>query len=414
MNPYKPYVTWSVILAITVAFIIPPMSVYASSLSNLLTQEISSSNTDGDKGISSGNNAVTIWVSLLLSKFLGKISNTAEGISEKVKLPAEINASPNKELIGFYAEWWGTDTSSFNSLMNNIDTIKTIAPFWATLDGEGIIHDRGGNDHASVVQAAHQNNVSVLLMVNNAKQQQGSSPIHTVLTNPLLRAKAITNIETYIKKYDLDGINIDFEMVDAGDRDSLSAFMKELSARLKPQGYIISIDVFPKQDESNDVSIAYDYEQLATYADKIMLMTYDHHGSWSGPGPIADIRWVENNLNYALKFIPKNKLYIGIAGYGYDWSSKGVESLEYNPIMKLAEDFNSPILWDAPSQSPHFSYTGSDGIAHQVWYENRESIRYKLDLVNKYDIAGAALWKLGEEDPGYWPVFKKYFSKNSL
>jgi spore germination protein len=48
---------------------------------------------------------------------------------------------------------------------------------------------------------------------------------------------------------------------------------------LKPQGYIVSIDVFPKQDKSKDVSIAYDYAQLAKSADEIMIMTYDNHGS---------------------------------------------------------------------------------------------------------------------------------------
>ncbi|MBP2628822.1 MAG: glycoside hydrolase family 18 [Firmicutes bacterium] len=410
MNRYKSSVIWLVILAITVTLIMPPIPAYAASISDVLAQTIGGNSTDSYKGASSGNNLVDILVGMLLGKFLGKISNVT-GITEKNKLPAGLNTLSSKELVGFYAEWWETDTSSLNSLSNNIDMIKTIAPFWATLDAEGTITDRGGNDHNSVVKLAHQNNVSVLLMVNNAKQEQNNAPIHTVLTNPSLRTKAITNLETYIKKYNLDGINIDFEMVDAQDKDNLSAFMQELSAHLKPQGYIISIDVFPKQDESNDVSIAYDYAQLAKYADKIMIMTYDNHGSWSEAGPIADIRWVENNLKYALKFIPKNKLYIGIAGYGYDWSSKGVESLEYGPIMNLVQRFNSPIQWDEPAKSPHFDYTGSDGVTHQVWYENSESLKYKLDLVNKYDIAGAALWKLGEEDPGYWQVFKKLFTK---
>jgi len=410
MNRYKSSVIWLVILAITVTLIMPPIPAYAASISDVLAQTIGGNSTDSYKGASSGNNLVDILVGMLLGKFLGKISNVT-GITEKNKLPAGLNTLSSKELVGFYAEWWETDTSSLNSLSNNIDMIKTIAPFWATLDAEGTITDRGGNDHNSVVKLAHQNNVSVLLMVNNAKQEQNNAPIHTVLTNPSLRTKAITNLETYIKKYNLDGINIDFEMVDAQDKDNLSAFMQELSAHLKPQGYIISIDVFPKQDESNDVSIAYDYAQLAKYADKIMIMTYDNHGSWSEAGPIADIHWVENNLKYALKFIPKNKLYIGIAGYGYDWSSKGVESLEYGPIMNLVQRFNSPIQWDEPAKSPHFDYTGSDGVTHQVWYENSESLKYKLDLVNKYDIAGAALWKLGEEDPGYWQVFKKLFTK---
>jgi spore germination protein YaaH len=311
--------------------------------------------------------------------------------------------------MGFYAEWWGTDTSSYTSMMKNIDTLKTIIPFWGTLQADGSISDRGGNDHASVVKFAHQNNIKVLLMVNNAKQNSEAPPIHTVLANPALRSVAINNLEAYIKNYNLDGINIDFEMVPAGDKNNLTAFMRELYTRLKPQGYIVSIDVFPKTDETNDVSVAYDYAELAKYADKIVIMAYDNHGVWSGPGPIADIRWVENNLKYALKFIPKQKLFLGVAGYGYDWSTKGVESLEYGPITDLATRFNANIKWDDAAKSPYFNYSGADGIAHTVWFENSESLKYKLDLANKFGIAGVALWKLGEEDPGFWLAFKDKF-----
>lgn len=157
-----------------------------------------------------------------------------------------------------------------------------------------------------------------LILINNAKEQGDFSPIHTILATPSMRAKSIDSLEAYIKKYNLDGINIDFEMVSAQDRDNLSAFVQEISAHLKPQGYIISIDVFPKQDELKDVSIAYDYTQLAKYVDKIILMTYDNHGIWSKAGPIADIDWVEKSLKYVLHSIPKNKLYIGLAAYGYD------------------------------------------------------------------------------------------------
>ena len=79
--------------------------------------------------------------------------------------------------------------------------------------------------------------------------------------------------------------------------------------------------------------------------------------------------------------------------------------------MDLSQRYNSQPLWDESSKSPHFSYNSADGIHHQIWYENKESLKYKLDLVTKYDIAGAALWKLGEEDPGSWAVLKKYFVK---
>jgi spore germination protein len=409
MKKYTTSISWLLIFMIAFTFILPVTSVYASSFTDKLASTITA-NPTSLKETTPGNSLVDMLLDIM-GKFFGDIRTLPQDIKKTIKFPSGVNTNSPKELIGFYAEWWATDTSSFNSLYNNTDVIKTIAPFWATLEEDGTITDRGGNDHDSVIDFAHKNNVSVLLLVNNAKQQDNNSPIHNILATPSLRAKAIDSLEAYIKKYKLDGINVDFEMVDAQDRDNLTTFMQELSARLKPQGYIISIDVFPKQDESNDVSIAYDYAQLAKYADKIILMTYDNHGTWSNAGPIADIDWVEKNLKYALKFIPKNKLYIGLAAYGYDWSSKGVESVEYKAITKLTQDFNSPAVWDTSSKSPHFDYTDSNGIKHQVWFENSESLKYKIDLVTKYDIAGAAMWKLGEEDPSSWQVLKGTFLK---
>ncbi|HAK72854.1 MAG TPA: glycoside hydrolase family 18, partial [Sporomusaceae bacterium] len=65
--------------------------------------------------------------------------------------------------------------------------------------------NRGGDDHASVVDFAKKNNVSALLLVNNAKEANGQVPIHMLLSNPDLRTKAIVNLEEYIKQYKLDG-----------------------------------------------------------------------------------------------------------------------------------------------------------------------------------------------------------------
>ncbi|MBP2635868.1 MAG: hypothetical protein H6Q72_1775 [Firmicutes bacterium] len=407
MRKYKSAISRLMIMFFMMSSIILPVtSVHAFSVSDLLGQPFGSTESGLTKGMSTSNGLLNSLLGLLLGKFLGNGLDT--------QTPDADAGGPSraaKEFVGFYAEWWGEDTSSYNSMIKNAKMIKTIAPFWATLQADGTVLDRGGNDHEAVVKAAQQKNMSVLLLVNNAKQDNAAPPIHTVLTNPALRTKAIDNFEAYIKKYGLDGINVDFEMVPAEDRDNLTAFMRELYARLKPQGYIVSIDVFPKQNENNDVAAAYDYAELVNYADKIMIMTYDNHGTWSGPGPIADISWVENNLKYALKFIPKNKLYLGIAAYGYDWGGQSTESLEYNTIMTLAQRYGQAVQWDDTAKAPYFSYAAPDGVQHTVWFENSNSLKYKLALITKYDIAGAAMWKLGEEDPAIWPVVSEMFQK---
>lgn len=399
------YTSWLLVLILVLSFTLPPVPAHAAPIQDILGQVFNNATP-------SGNFFLTLLFGLLAGQGLGKLFPINPPTSENTgNNPSRLHGT--KEVIGFYAEWWGTDTSSFNSLSRNVDVIDTIAPFWATLKSDGTVVDRGGNDHASVVKFARQNKVNTLLLINNEKQtaQTPHPPIHSILNNVSLRTKAINNIEAFIKKYQLDGVNIDFEIVPPEDKDVLTQFMKELYLRLHPQGYLVTIDVFPKENEQNDVAIAYDYQQLSKYADKIILMTYDNHGAWSSAGPIADIGWVERNLKYALKFIPKDKVYLGIAAYGYDWYGSKVDSLEYSAIMNISRKFNAPILWDEKSKSPYLSYTDSNGVKHSIWFENSKSLGYKLDLVQKYDIAGAAVWKLGEEDPGYWQVFKSKFSR---
>lgn len=409
MHKHKNLVSCIIMMAFMISIMLPVSPAYAFSISDLVGQTTGTTDAGGTKSLSTDKGFLNILLGLLLGNLLGKSDSVPAGGSTKGNSGSGLTSS--KDLVGFYAEWWGEDTSSYNSMVKNADVIKTIAPFWATMQADGSVTDRGGNDHASVVKTAHQNNMTVLLLVNNAKQDTGTTPVHTVLADPVLRTRAIDNFEKYIKKYNLDGVNVDFEMVPAEDKDNLTAFMRELYARLKPQGYRVSIDVFPKQDETNDVAAAYDYAELAKYADKIMIMTYDNHGTWSEAGPIADINWVERNLKYALKAIPKNKLYLGIAAYGYDWSAQGVQSLEYKAIMDLAQRYGKTVQWDDASQSPYFSYTATDGTAHTIWFENSQSLNQKLALINQYDIAGAAMWKLGEEDPSAWNVLRKQFNK---
>ena len=41
-------------------------------------------------------------------------------------------------------------------------------------------------------------------------------------------------------------------------------------------------------------------------------MTYDQNTRWTMPGPVAGWQWTVENLDYALQFVPKEKLSLGI------------------------------------------------------------------------------------------------------
>jgi len=322
-------------------------------------------------------------------------------------LAAAFQPAKKPEVLGFYAEWWSGDKASFSSFSENAAQIDTIAPYWATLEADGTISDRKLSDHEPVIKFAHRNGVKVTLLLNNRRGSGNQvPPITKVLDNPSVLAKAVANIEAYLKKYGLDGVNIDFEELPASSRDKLTDFMRQLYERLAPAGYAVTIDVFPKENELEDFSAAYDYAALSRYSDRVILMTYDKHGTWGTAGAIAPLGWVKSCLIYALNFIPKEKVYLGIAGYGYNWSENGTESLTYQEVCALASRPGISVEWDDSTLSPHFTYWDDAG-KHDVWFENAASMKYKLQLVQEYQIAGIALWRLGDEDPGFWKSIKK-------
>ena len=84
------------------------------------------------------------------------------------------------------------------------------------------------------------------------------------------------------------------------------------------------------------------------------------------------------------------------SNYGYDWPQAGIASARtYDQTMQLAAQLKGTnIKWHNEHKVPYFTY----GSNRQVWFENRYSIKYKLELVNQYKLHGIALWRLGQED----------------
>jgi spore germination protein YaaH len=142
-----------------------------------------------------------------------------------------------------------------------------------------------------------------------------------------------------------------------------------------------------------------------------MIMTYDEHGTWTSAGPVASIGWVTNVVNYARTVIPADKLLLGLAAYGYDWSGAGNKALSLNQINSLVSTYGGSVQWDTTSQSPYYQYTDGNGIQHTIWFENYNSIGYKCDLVNQNNLLGVGIWRLGLEDPAYWGTINTKFNR---
>lgn len=208
-----------------------------------------------------------------------------------------------------------------------------------------------------------------------------------------------------------DGVNIDFENVDKADRQAYSRFVRLLSARLRPAGYLVTLSVPAKTWDNPDHgwSGAFDYAALAPWVDYLVPMAYDEHWSTSIPGPVASYLWMERVIKYTISVVPRNKVILGLPVYGYDWPvvnsgpQPAARALSALKAVEQAKEFGVAITWDDGSKTPYYYYT-RDGQRRVVHFSNERSLEFQLILVRDHRLAGVIFWRLGFEVPEIWPV----------
>lgn len=312
------------------------------------------------------------------------------------------NVIMSRIVMGYYENPWPgnpDEIGSFPSLKEFGKYMSTVSPYWYKATATGDIDSK---ESKLVYDAAKGMKIKIIPLITNIREATDD-----ILAKPEVRSALANNIAKLVKDKDYDGINIDFEMLDPAHKDNLTAFMAELYPKMVSLNKTLIISVFPKVDVHESVHGAYDYAELARYADYLQIMTYDRHWSTSDPGPIAPINWYEANVKYAVETCGPEKILVGVGVYGYDWVNKKGETVTYVDAITLADKNGIGVRFDEESRSPYFSY----GNGHEVWFENAQSISAKLDVIQKYNPAGIAIWRLGQEQPEVWETINRKFPK---
>ena len=77
--------------------------------------------------------------------------------------------------------------------------------------------------------------------------------------------------------------------------------------------------------------------------------------------------------------------------------------------MNQAKDYNVEPEWLEDCGQYYAEYE-ADGSIYKIWIENAESIDAKLQLCEKYALAGGSFWKLGFEPSDTWDTIIKYLN----
>jgi spore germination protein YaaH len=246
-------------------------------------------------------------------------------------------------------------------------------------------------------------------IANRTNGQWDYEPVAKILHDPAAMTRHVNDIVALVQRENYDGIDIDYEDLPATDRQVFTKFVTDLADALHDKRKILSVAVFAKTNEAGEDqrNAGQDYAAIGAAADEVRVMAYDYHWSGSTAGPVAPLPWVRDVLDYAKTQMPPEKIVLGIALSGYDWVGEQAEVVTWIQCYGRSQNFHATTQWDRLSQSPSFKYTDEQGRQHEVWFENADSMAFKLEAAKAAGIRGVYLWMISSEDDRSWATLRK-------
>ena len=238
----------------------------------------------------------------------------------------------------------------------------------------------------------------------------------SLLSNAELRRQFAGDLVKLAVKYELEGLNIDFENFHKDYRDHFTLLVQELAALCKEYNLVLSVNI-TMISGSEYWSQGYDRAKLAAAADYLVLMAYDEHWASSpNAGSVASLPWVEQGLKLILNDVPSEKLILGVPFYTRLWEidestdpATVLNSWSYS--MMRAEEIianNQAEIYSDDHAGQNVAEYKKEGLTYRMWLEDKGSMQKRLELIDKYNLAGVAAWRRGLEKHEIWEIFKTF------
>jgi chitinase len=283
------------------------------------------------------------------------------------------------KVVGYFADWTGNATNMMNNM--NYDALTHINyAFAIPNDANGYMYIGNPNLLKGLVTRAHAAGVKVNISVGGAN---ASGEFRGICANNTYRNRFLDTCVNFIKKYNLDGLDLDWEFPnDATEKTMLEELLRDLRSKFddayQSYGKYIELTVATNGTDYYGNTLTYD---ATAYLDYINIMSYDdsppHHSTFG---------YAQSCLGYwsSVRGVASSMLVIGVPFYS---RSTGAGYTAYSSIS---------------SSDPSGAYNDEDGFfmknSYNHDYNSMPVLKQKANAVKKtYKAGGMMIWELTQD-----------------
>jgi spore germination protein YaaH/flagellar hook assembly protein FlgD len=348
-------------------------------------------------------------------------------------VPADLAAAVDpgglkREVFGFLPYWELTDSST----RLDWDKLSTIAYFGVGAAANGDLQRRNGDGSTTVgwsgwtsakltglINTAHANGTRVVLTVQSfAWSSAGVTRQQALLGSSGARANLARQIAAGVRDRGADGVNLDFEPIVSTYADEFTALVRSIRAELNKvhKGYQLTFDGMGWIGN-------YPIEAATASggADAVIVMGYDYRtASTRQVGSVAPVGGptfdVADTIRAYVSRLPASKVILAVPYYGRAWSTdtgalhaKNISGTKngasvtvvYGTAREYAAEHGRKwdpvegVAWTAYRRENCTAAYGCVNPWRQLYYDDAQALGMKYDLINRYNLRGAAIWALG-------------------
>ncbi|XP_004375324.1 chitinase-3-like protein 1 isoform X1 [Trichechus manatus latirostris] len=257
----------------------------------------------------------------------------------------------------------------------------------------------------------------------------GSQRFSKIASNTQYRRTFIKSVPPFLRTHGFDGLDLAWIYPGRRDKEHFTTLVKEMKAEFAReaqsgrQKLLLSAAV-----STGKVTLdsGYDIPQISQHLDFITLMTYQFHGAWrqttghhsplfKGQKDASSDRF--NNVDYAVGYMlrlraPANKLVMGIPTFGKSFTLASSEAGVGAPISgpgtagpftreegilayyEVCDFLREATVHRLLGQQVPYATKGNQWVG----YDDKESVKSKVQYLRNRQLAGAMVWALDLDD----------------